>query len=181
MSNTTSCSHHPFFCLTHTYTHISFRCTRPPTLSISLHLIRIQVIINKICLHVLEIICNCSTLDIAMYSSFRSTRPPTLSISLHGIKACHSLIHSHVFYCSPTTKHNQLNDRGEKWTLRWEALFPPRNSTDRTLHRGNTRCTNTLSMKAIGATLKEFTKINPTQHMLTIQLGSWRRVVWFTA
>ena len=55
--------------------------------------------------------------------------------------------------------------------LRWETLFPPRNSIKIILHIGNTRCTNTLSVKAIRVMSKKHKKRNPTQHTLTIQLG----------
>ena len=67
------------------------------------------------------------------------------------------------------------------WTLRCEALFLSRNSTDWTFHLGNTRCTNTLSAKAIEVTSKELKKIKPTRHLPTTQHGSKRWVTCNTA
>ena len=65
-----------------------------------------------------------------------------------------------------------MPSQNSTWTLRWEALFLQKSSTEPTSHLGSTGCTNTLLAKAIGVMLKEQTKINPTQHMPIIQLGA---------
>ena len=82
-----------------------------------------------------------------------------------------SIVQCHIL----TIKQNQLNSREEKRHhehLDGAVLFLLRNSIDQTLHLENTRCTNTLSAKAIGVTSKELKKINPTWHVCTNALSA---------